>query len=123
MAQNWTTLRELLLPALDGSARSVERALRAAVRSGGLRAGTRLPSSRDLAAQLGVSRGTVTTAYEQLVAEGYLLSKRGSGTRVAEAVNTAVAVQDAPVSTTRQWRYDLRSGLPALSMFPRAAWL
>ncbi|MFB9907272.1 MocR-like pyridoxine biosynthesis transcription factor PdxR [Allokutzneria oryzae] len=123
MASNWTTLRELLLPDLDGSARSVERALRAAVRSGGLRAGIRLPSSRDLAAQLGVSRGTVTAAYEQLVAEGYLISKRGSGTRVADAVNTAAAPEDAPVATARKWRYDLRSGLPALSMFPRAAWV
>ncbi|GAA3999322.1 PLP-dependent aminotransferase family protein [Allokutzneria multivorans] len=123
MAQNWTTLRELLLPALDGSARATERALRAAVRSGGLRAGTRLPSSRDLATQLGVSRGTVTAAYEQLIAEGYLISKRGSGTRVANAVNTAVTPQDAPAAPIRQWRYDLRSGLPALGMFPRAAWL
>ncbi|MFC7613004.1 GntR family transcriptional regulator [Actinokineospora soli] len=61
----------------------MEAALRAAIRDGTLAAGTRLPSSRDLAGQLGVARGTVTAAYAQLVAEGYLTAKRGSGTTVA----------------------------------------
>ncbi|WP_159028914.1 GntR family transcriptional regulator, partial [Streptomyces noursei] len=53
---------------------------------GRLAAGTRLPSSRELAADLGVSRGLVTEAYEQLTAEGYLRSDRGSGTWVGDAV-------------------------------------
>src|SRR6185437_908829 len=53
------------------------------VRSGRLAPGTRLPSTRDLAAQLGLSRGTVTQAYEQLEVEGWLTGRSGSGTRVA----------------------------------------
>ncbi|WP_270858123.1 GntR family transcriptional regulator, partial [Streptomyces rochei] len=71
---------ELLLPAAAAPARSRGRALQAAlrdaVRSGRLAPGTRLPSSRDLAADLKVSRGLVTEAYEQLTAEGYLRSGR-----------------------------------------------
>src|SRR5262245_66606690 len=89
MAEEWTTLRELLLPAAAATGRGrhgrdVESALRQAIRDGQLAPGTRLPSSRDLAGQLGVARGTVTAAYGQLVAEGYLSGKRGSGTRVAD---------------------------------------
>lgn len=70
MADNWTTLRELLLPAgsAGGRGRTVESALRGAIRDGQLAPGLRLPSSRDLAAQLGVARGTVTAAYGQLTA-------------------------------------------------------
>ncbi|MER5579811.1 winged helix-turn-helix domain-containing protein, partial [Streptomyces massasporeus] len=75
---------ELLLPAVSAPARtrgrSLQAALREAVRSGRLTPGTRLPSSRDLAADLGFSRGLVTEAYEQLTAEGYLRSGRGAGT-------------------------------------------
>uniref|UniRef100_UPI00202EAB42 GntR family transcriptional regulator n=1 Tax=Streptomyces sp. MSC1_001 TaxID=2909263 RepID=UPI00202EAB42 len=77
---------ELLLPAAGAPARrrgrALQEALREAVRSGRLVAGTRLPSTRALAADLGVSRGLVTEAYEQLTAEGYLRSDRGAGTWV-----------------------------------------
>ncbi|MFJ7989837.1 PLP-dependent aminotransferase family protein [Streptomyces sp. NPDC096351] len=80
---------ELLLPAAAAPARrrgrALQEALRDAVRSGRLAPGTRLPSSRALAADLGVSRGLVTEAYEQLTAEGYLRSDRGAGTWVGEA--------------------------------------
>ncbi|WP_031126851.1 PLP-dependent aminotransferase family protein [Streptomyces exfoliatus] len=80
---------ELLLPFVDAPARqrgrALQEALREAVRSGRLAAGTRLPSTRELAADLGVSRGLVTEAYEQLTAEGYLRSGRGAGTWVGEA--------------------------------------
>ncbi|KQX59060.1 MULTISPECIES: PLP-dependent aminotransferase family protein [unclassified Streptomyces] len=58
-------------------------ALREAVRSGRLAAGTRLPSSRSLAADLGMARNTVADAYAELVAEGWLTARQGSGTRVA----------------------------------------
>ena len=51
--------------------------------------GTRLPSSRNLARQLGIARNTVITAYEQLIAEGYLESKSGSGTFVTEELPEA----------------------------------
>ncbi|SDX77217.1 GntR family transcriptional regulator / MocR family aminotransferase [Amycolatopsis xylanica] len=124
MGTEWTTLRELLLPAATGGRRgkAVESALREAVRSGVLAAGTRLPSSRDLAGQLGLSRGTITALYEQLVAEGYLLSKHGSGTTVATLDQPEPSGQAAeePAPT---WEFDLRPGLPALSAFPRAEWL
>ena len=123
MSANWTTLRELLLPdGASGRGRAVESALRRAIRDGQLAPGLRLPSSRDLAAQLGVARGTVTAAYGQLTAEGYLTAKRGSGTAVATTL-AAPAPVPPPAPTARQWRYDLRPGLPALSEFPRAEWV
>jgi GntR family transcriptional regulator/MocR family aminotransferase len=98
----------------------LEAQLRGAVRSGRLAAGERLPSSRALAAQLGVSRGVVVEAYGQLAAEGYLAVRAGAAPRVAAgAVATPTrAVEEAvPVP-----RYDLRPGTPDLSLFPRAAW-
>ncbi|MEJ2855443.1 MULTISPECIES: MocR-like pyridoxine biosynthesis transcription factor PdxR [unclassified Saccharothrix] len=122
MAANWTTFRELLLPGGLAGRRAVESELRRAVRDGRLKPGTRLPSSRDLADQLGVARGTVTSAYTQLVGEGYLEAKRGSGTTVTAACdwpNTFPTATDQP----RPWRYDLRPGVPALSAFPRDEWL
>ncbi|MFB7394054.1 MULTISPECIES: PLP-dependent aminotransferase family protein [unclassified Streptomyces] len=83
---------ELLLPAAAAPARrrgrALQEALREAVRSGRLAAGTRLPSTRALAADLGVSRGLVTEAYEQLTAEGYLRSDRGAGTWVGDAARS-----------------------------------
>jgi GntR family transcriptional regulator/MocR family aminotransferase len=66
-----------------------EHALRDAVRSGRLPPGTRLPATRALAIELGVSRGVVVEAYAQLAAEGYLDTRRGGGTRVADGGATA----------------------------------
>ncbi|WP_395064875.1 PLP-dependent aminotransferase family protein [Paraburkholderia silvatlantica] len=66
--------------------RQVAEALREAVRKGDLRPADTLPSSRALAASLQVARGTVVEAYEQLIAEGFLESKAGAGTRVALAL-------------------------------------
>src|SRR5579864_330799 len=64
--------------------RDLETALRDAVRTGRLGPGTRLPSSRALAADLGLARNTVAEVYGQLVAEGWLTARTGSGTSVAE---------------------------------------
>jgi GntR family transcriptional regulator/MocR family aminotransferase len=61
----------------------LERELREAIRSGRLGTGERLPSSRALARELGVSRGLVLDCYQQLQAEGYLTTRTGSATRVA----------------------------------------
>ena len=122
MARNWSTYRELLLPALSGRRRAVETELRHAIRDGRLTTGTRLPSSRDLAQQLDVARGTVTAAYAQLVGEGYLSAKRGSGTTVTAAggwPSDSRPLPDAPP----HWRYDLHPRVPALSAFPRAEWI
>lgn len=102
----------------------LEAGLREAVSSGRLRAGTRLPSSRALAADLGIARNTVAEAYGQLIAEGWLTAVQGSGTRVAARVGAApdgfAAAVDAP---EKRVRYDLRPGSPNVSAFPRAAWL
>ncbi|MER8197942.1 PLP-dependent aminotransferase family protein [Streptomyces microflavus] len=117
---------ELLLPAaagpVRGRGRALQSALREAVRSGRLVAGTRLPSSRELAADLGVSRGLVTEAYEQLTAEGYLRSGQGAGTWVSGGVRAAArSVRDLAPRTPGA-RVDFRPGVPDLSLFPRAAW-
>ena len=75
-----------LNPAAGNLSRQLTQALREAVRNGELRAGDALPSTRLLAAALGVSRGTVLAAYEQLTAEGFLTATPGSGTCVALAL-------------------------------------
>jgi GntR family transcriptional regulator / MocR family aminotransferase len=100
----------------------LERELRAAVRSGRLRAGTKLPPSRLLADELQVSRGVVVEAYAQLVAEGYLVARSGDGTRVAEGLAQQAPARRAPSGTAPQIRYDLRSGIPDVSYFPRREW-
>lgn len=103
--------------------RALELELREAVRSGRLPAGQRLPSTRTLADDLGVARGTVVTVYEQLAAEGWLEARQGAGTSVA-AVPTATAPVAAPapaVGSPDAWR-PLRPGVPDLSRFPREAW-
>ncbi|MEP6836067.1 MAG: winged helix-turn-helix domain-containing protein, partial [Gemmatimonas sp.] len=64
----------------------VEALIRRAILSGNLAAGARLPSSRILAQDLNVSRHTVEHAFDELVAEGFLTRRRGSGTFVAIAV-------------------------------------
>jgi len=101
----------------------LEGALRDAVRSGRLHPGARLPSSRALAHDLGIARNTVADAYGQLVAEGWLVARQGSGTRVADRAPAVGAAGAAPAGEARPPRYDLRPGAPDLSAFPRAAWL
>jgi GntR family transcriptional regulator / MocR family aminotransferase len=89
MAIEWSGLGPELLIRLDRSARQplrdqLQASLREAIRGGRLRAGERLPSSRVLARELGVSRGMIQECYGQLLAEGYLTSHTGSATRVAD---------------------------------------
>ncbi|MFD3537555.1 PLP-dependent aminotransferase family protein [Streptomyces sp. NPDC058664] len=97
-------------------------ALREAVRGGRLAPGTRLPPYRALAADLGIARNTVADAYAELVAEGWLTSRQGSGTRVADRV---AAPAPGPVRTAGPppLPYDLVQGRPDPGAFPRAAWL
>ncbi|TDD53864.1 PLP-dependent aminotransferase family protein [Kribbella antibiotica] len=94
-------------------------ALRDAVRSGRLTQGTLLPSSRSLAADLGIARNTVVKAYSALVAEGWLSTQQGSGTRVAHNA----APRRASGKTVSRPTHNLRSGQPDVSAFPRALWL
>jgi GntR family transcriptional regulator / MocR family aminotransferase len=63
--------------------RQIYLRLRSAILSGTLRPGTKLPSTRELAVQLGVSRSAVVSAFEQLLAEGYASGKKGAGTYIA----------------------------------------
>src|SRR3954454_12388794 len=98
----------------------LEEGLREAVRSGRLMDGAPLPSSRALARDLGVSRRLVVEAFAQLAAEGYLVSRQGAGTFVAETAAAAPAPIPAP--EPRPPRYDFFPGAPDLSAFPRAAW-
>jgi GntR family transcriptional regulator/MocR family aminotransferase len=116
---------ELLLPRWRpgrGRRAQLEEHLRDSIRAGRLRPGTRLPSSRGLATQLGVSRRLVVEVYEQLGAEGYLVARRGSGTRVSAGARSgagAVPVEPVPPPVSG---IDLFPGAPDLSLFPRRAW-
>ena len=95
-------------------------ALRAAAADGRLRVGDRLPSSRLLAADLGVSRGVVVAAYERLIDEGVAVTDGARGTTVAAAPNRA---PPPAVAAAERADFDLSPGVPDLSAFPRVAWL
>lgn len=86
--------------------RQLEDALRVAIRSGRLLPGSVLPPSRDLAEQLGVSRGVVVDSYAQLATEGYLAARRGSGTRVASLAASGRPPERRQVSPPQRYRYD-----------------
>jgi GntR family transcriptional regulator/MocR family aminotransferase len=101
----------------------LETALRDAVRAGRLRPGARLPATRALAADLGIARNTVADAYGQLVAEGWLTARTGSGTWVTQHPAPARGVPGSDRPDVTHPRYDLRPGVPDLSAFPRRAWL
>jgi GntR family transcriptional regulator/MocR family aminotransferase len=100
----------------------LERTLRNAIRDGVLSAGVRLPSSRWLAAELGISRGVVTSAYEQLCAEGYLETRQGAPVRVARAVRAQPSRPASP-PLLATFAYDFSPGMPDLAGFPRERWL
>jgi len=102
---------------------ALEAALREGVQTGRLAAGTRLPATRTLAADLGIARNTVADAYGQLVAEGWLTARQGSGTRVAEHATGSNVRPATAAARSRAPRFSLRPGLPDLSAFPRGAWL
>src|SRR5262249_3501481 len=99
------------------------RALREAIRAGRLIPQTRLPSTRALATELRLARGTVAAAYDQLIAEGYLSARTGSGTVVASQPGTPAAPPTRPTAAAPAPRYNLRPGSPDVSAFPTAAWL
>ncbi|WP_405874007.1 PLP-dependent aminotransferase family protein [Streptomyces sp. NBC_00005] len=151
MAKTWVNSAErigadlhLELAGAGGRRAALTEALREAVRSGRLAPGTRLPPYRSLAADLGVARNTVADAYAELVAEGWLTARQGSGTRVAERAEPLRHAERAPVKAPPRARastapprargpkppphpggprHDLRQGTPDASAFPRSAWL
>ncbi len=122
----------------------LEQQLRESVRAGTLRPDAALPSTRALARELGVARGVVMEAYEQLAAEGWLVSRQGAPTRVAAPSGAAArggatapsgaaarggataargaAAQEAAAREERPPRFDFRPGAPDMALFPRAAW-
>ncbi|MEV7752760.1 PLP-dependent aminotransferase family protein [Streptomyces griseofuscus] len=125
MAESWATSGvDLHLEPVGpgGLRRGLTDALRDAVRTGRLAPGTRLPSSRALAADLGIARNTVGEAYADLVAEGWLTARQGSGTRVAERT---VVPPSGPARRPRvppRPTHNLVPGTPDLAAFPRAEW-
>ncbi|ACU72568.1 transcriptional regulator, GntR family with aminotransferase domain [Catenulispora acidiphila DSM 44928] len=117
-----TVDRESALPLSE----QVRGSLRRLIEDGSLGEDSPLPSSRQLAADLAVSRSVVVEAYEQLVAEGYLATRRGSGTRVANGIGRPSGAASAltralPERTESAW--DLRTGTSDLDAFPRREWV
>jgi GntR family transcriptional regulator/MocR family aminotransferase len=127
MAIQWSGLGPELLLQLDRGCgqplrSQLEAGLRDAIRSGRLQGGERLPSSRELARELGVSRGLVQECYNQLLAEGYLTSRVGSATRLAAGARPAPARPSTAPVPPPPLIADFRSGVPDLASFPRADW-
>ncbi|MDQ2788264.1 MAG: PLP-dependent aminotransferase family protein [Actinomycetota bacterium] len=122
---------DLLVTLQPGSGRPLREqladALKYAVRTGRLRAGAQLPSTRALAADLGVSRGVVVDAYAQLAAEGFFTSFPGSGTHVAatfQLPRVEPVAQQTPIpAPAAAVEFDLRADRPDLALFPRRKWV
>ncbi len=120
-----TSSIDLLIP-LDrskprGLRTQIEDELRDAICSGRLAPGATLPSTRALATDLGVTRGVVVDAYDQLIAEGYLASRPGAATTVNAARPNAPA-SARTTAAAPAIDVDFRPGLPDLAHFPRTAW-
>ncbi|MDZ4371914.1 MAG: PLP-dependent aminotransferase family protein [Phenylobacterium sp.] len=106
--------------------RQVYDQVRSAIHAGALKPGGRLPSSRDLAARLGVARASVVAAYDQLLAEGYAEGRTGSGTYVSgdlsgvvDAASPDAAVQDGPGRLPAPAQALRRLALPAVPLEAR----
>lgn len=136
MPLEWSGLSPDLLLVIDRDSgeplrSQLERQVRDAIRTGRIQAGERLPSSRELARMLGLSRGLVQDCYAQLQAEGYLVTRVGSATRVAACAGAPWAASPglppgAPTSPPQahpRLVADFRWGVPDLSSFPIADWL
>src|SRR5580765_2081118 len=128
MAIQWSGLGPELLLQLDRGRdqpplrSQLEAGLRDAIRDGRLQGGERLPSSRELARELGVSRGLVSECYVQLRAEGYLSARSGSATRVVAGARDEPDAEVAPEPSPRL-AVEFRPGIPDLASFPRRDWL
>jgi GntR family transcriptional regulator/MocR family aminotransferase len=128
MTIQWSGLGPELLLRLDRDSgqplrSQLEAGIRDAIRIGRLRAGERLPSSRELARELGVSRGLVQECYAQLLSEGYLASQVGSATRVATGARPAAPAHVPGRAAPPRLIADFRPGVPDLASFPRGDWV
>jgi GntR family transcriptional regulator / MocR family aminotransferase len=153
VAKRSTSLPNMVIN-LDGSSpdpvyQQLYNELRGGILDGQLVPGTRLPSTRDLAAELGLSRTTVLNAFDQLMSEGYIQGHTGAGTFVsralpeellqirAKAVRVAKPTSRRRILSSRGEKLALtpvtatprtdkprafRSGIPALDLFPFAIW-
>ena len=124
----WLTLDDQSPLSLN---RQICSQIRALILRGDLAAGQRLPSTRQIAKDIGVARSTVMDAYDQLLAEGYLESRGGSGTRVAsgirpqpqgEAYSAGQPHSIKSVNTDPPGMVNFQSGIPALEHFPTREW-
>ena len=128
MKKNSTLWQINLRPDADLSLqRQLHHHVRDSILQGELEPGSKLPPSRTLARELSVGRITVTEAYDQLIAEGYLEAKQGSGTFVAEHIPdamVAIAAETDPTPAAQQpdKAPPLMSGMPALDEFPADRW-
>jgi GntR family transcriptional regulator / MocR family aminotransferase len=123
----WSGLAPEVLLALDRGRgvplrAQLEDQFRQAIRSGRVGAGDRVPSSRALARALGLSRGVVQECYAQLQAEGYLVTRGGSATRVATAATQAGPATALPPAPRPRLTADFASGVPDLASVPREDW-
>ncbi|SAL68510.1 GntR family transcriptional regulator [Caballeronia choica] len=122
----------------------IYRQLRAGIIEGRLAANARLPSTRDLAAQLGVSRKTTLDVFERLIAEGFLHTRAGDGTFVAEGLTRLPSAERKPASararaagiwgalpggmsiplprTDSQYAFDFKGGVTDKTLFPWDIW-
>ena len=126
--------------------RQIYQGMRQAILTSALPAGSRLPSTRELAEQLGVSRTVVLLAYDLLLAEGFAVGRGGSGTYVSESLGRstpkkekraaavrlsrygaaaagAMAAVDTPLPSSLPVRYDFTYGRSAIESFPLERWL
>jgi GntR family transcriptional regulator / MocR family aminotransferase len=127
MPVEWSGLAPEVLLTIDRQAKlpvrsQLEDQFRQAIRSGRLAAAQRVPSSRALAKALSLSRGLVQECYAQLQAEGYLVTRGGSATRVARAATRTEPAQHAPPTRPVRTIADFRAGVPDLGSFPRQTW-
>lgn len=127
MAVEWAGLSPELLFTIDresgaGLRTQLEDQLRDAIRGGRLAGGEKLPSSRELARGLGLSRGLVQDCYAQLQAEGYLTSRAGSATRVASVARPAEPPRMTAPERPEHDIADFRHGVPDLRLAPREDW-
>jgi GntR family transcriptional regulator / MocR family aminotransferase len=130
VAVEWAGSGPELLVSIDrasgvGLRAQLEDQLRDAIRTGRLQPDERLPSSRELARAMRLSRGLVQDCYAQLQGEGYLTSRPGSATRVAAAATVHPDPSPRDPNTTARPRHviaDFRSGVPDLGLAPREDW-
>src|SRR6266545_182706 len=124
MPETWTSSVDVHLDWTPSSGRrGLAAAIRAAIRSGRWPAGAVVPSTRALAHDLGVARGTVTRVYADLAAEGYLRTAQGAPTRVASAGSSPLPAPEPAFVRRPTHRWTLLPGRPDPSLFPRDVWL